>query len=91
MHRGSGCGCTVFSIIDQKTVEKVLFTGLGKLDPVIFVKGKDMAQMLPAKNMNAVNAVNAVNAIFSILSILSILSIPVTVSDACFFSAKRKQ
>ena len=47
-----------------------------------------MAQMLPAKNMNAVNAVNA---IFSILSILSILSIPVTVSDACFFSAKRKQ
>ena len=50
-----------------------------------------MAQMLPAKNMNAVNAVNAVNAIFSILSILSIPVIPVTVSDACFFSAKRKQ
>lgn len=50
-----------------------------------------MAQMLPAKNMNAVNAVNAVNAIFSILSILSIPVIPVTVSDACFFSAKRKR
>ena len=47
-----------------------------------------MAQMLPAKNMNAVNAKNA---IFSILSILTIPVIPVTVSDACFFSAKRKQ
>ncbi len=46
-----------------------------------------MAQMLPAKNMNAVNAVNAVNAIFSILSIPVI---PVTVSDACLFFCKKE-
>ena len=46
-----------------------------------------MAQMLPAKNMNAVNAVNAVNAIFSILSIPVI---PVTVSDACLFFCEKE-